>query len=45
MVTSQTKRSVKDSLASPPEVMAQQYRIILDTVAPHYNQLFFLGFW
>lgn len=39
MVTSQTKRSVKDSLASPPEVMAQQYRIILDTVAPHYNQL------
>lgn len=39
MVTSQTKRSVKDSLAAPPELMAQQYRIILDKLGAHYNQL------
>ncbi|MCD8338639.1 MAG: coproporphyrinogen III oxidase family protein [Burkholderiales bacterium] len=39
MVTSQTKRSVKDSIAAPPEIMARQYRIILDTLSKHYTQL------
>ncbi len=39
MVTSQTKRSVKDSLAAPPEIMAHQYRIILDSLAKDYTQL------
>ncbi len=39
MVTSQTKRSVKDSLAAPPEIMARQYRIILDTLCRDYTQL------
>ncbi len=39
MVTSQTKKSVKDTIAAPPEIMAQQYRIILDSLSTHYNQL------
>ena len=30
MVTSQTKRSVKDSIAAPHDIMAGQYRMILD---------------
>lgn len=40
MVTSQTKRSVKDTIAAPPEIMAGQYRMILDTLTKtDYNQL------
>ena len=39
MVTSQTKRSVKDTIAAPPEIMARQYRIILDTLTKDYTQL------
>lgn len=39
MVTSQTKRSVKDSLAAEPEHLARQYRIILDTLTKSYTQL------
>ena len=39
MVTSQTKRSVKDKIAAPPEIMAHQYRIILDTLTDSYTQL------
>ena len=39
MVTSQTKRSVKDKIAAPPEIMAEQYRIILDTLCHDYTQL------
>lgn len=39
MVTSQTKRSVKDKIAAPEEIMAEQYRIILDTLCRDYTQL------
>lgn len=39
MVTSQTKASVKDSLAAPHRDMAGQYRQILDTLVGPYNQL------
>lgn len=39
MVTSQTKRSVKDSIAAPHDVMAGQYRMILDMLTEEYTQL------
>ncbi len=39
MVTSQTRRSVKDKIAALPEIMAEQYRIILDALAKDYTQL------
>ena len=39
MVTSQTKRSVKDSIAAPHDIMAGQYRMILDMLTEDYTQL------
>lgn len=39
MVTSQTKRSVKDSIAAPSDIMARQYKIILETLTARYTQL------
>lgn len=39
MVTSQTKRSVKDKIAAPTSILARQYRIILDTLSKEYTQL------
>ncbi len=39
MVTSQTRKSVKDSIAAPADIMARQYRIILDTLCQKYTQL------
>ncbi len=39
MVTSQTKRSVKDSIAAPTEILGRQYRIILDSLSKDYTQL------
>jgi oxygen-independent coproporphyrinogen-3 oxidase len=39
MVTSQTKASVKNSIAAPSDIMARQYRIILDTLTQSYTQL------
>ena len=37
MVTSQTKRSVKDSIAAPHDIMAGQYRMILDMLTEDYT--------
>lgn len=39
MVTSQTRKSVKDTIAAPTEILARQYRIILDTLSKDYSQL------
>ena len=39
MVTSQTKRSVKDSIAAPHDIKAGQYRMILDMLTEDYTQL------
>jgi len=39
MVTRETRKSVKDSLAGPADAVARQYRIILDTLGAEYNQL------
>ena len=39
MVTHQTKKSVKQTLAAPPGDLARQYRQILQTLGGQYNQL------
>lgn len=39
MVTSQTKASVRSSIAASGSDLAKQYRIILDTLGTQYNQL------
>lgn len=39
MVTSQTKKSVKNVIAAPGNELADQYRVILDTLGSHYRQL------
>ena len=39
MVTSQTKCSVRNTIAAPSSDLAKQYRIILDTLGKQYNQL------
>lgn len=39
MVTTQTKASVRNTIAAPSADLAAQYRIILDTLGKNYNQL------
>ena len=39
MVTTQTKASVRNTIAAPTADLAAQYRIILDTLGKNYNQL------
>lgn len=39
MVTTQTKASVRNTIAAPTADLATQYRIILDTLGKNYNQL------
>lgn len=39
MVTSQTKKSVKNVIAADGNQLADQYRVILDTLGSQYNQL------
>lgn len=39
MVTTQTKASVRNTIAAPTADLASQYRIILDTLGKNYNQL------
>ena len=39
MVTSQTKRSVKGTIAAKGDELSDQYRIIMNTLGGHYRQL------
>ena len=39
MVTTQTKKSVRNTIAAPSADLAAQYQIILNTLGKHYNQL------
>lgn len=39
MVTSQTKKAVKNVIAAQGNQLAEQYRLILDTLGSRYNQL------